>query len=102
MSHHNSSTGTADKASPNGVMRLAKLPKREIEALKQLPLLSARQRDAFKLIGKGMGKAELEARLGVTSNRVETRRLQIKKKSGLKSIRMLTRLAVMDQASPGE
>lgn len=96
MSHQKYSTRTASKVSTNAVMHLAKLPKRDIEALKRIPLLSARQREVFKLIGKGLGKAELQARLGVTSNTVETHRLQIKKKLGLKGAGMLTRLAVMD------
>ena len=96
MSHHKSNAGTADKESSNKVMRLAKLPKRDIEALKRIPLLSARQREVFKLIGKGLGKADIEVQLGINSNTVETHRLQIKKKLGLKSASMLTRLAVMD------
>ena len=96
MSHQKSSTGTANKVSTNNAMRLAKLPKRDIEALKRIPLLSARQKEIFKLIGKGMGKAELQAKLGVTSNTIQTHRLEIKKRLRLKSAGMLTRLAVMD------
>ncbi len=80
MSHHKSNADTANKVSTNKVMRLAKLPKRDIEALKRISLLSARQREVFKLIGKGLGKADIEVQLGFNSNTVETHRLKIKKK----------------------
>lgn len=71
------------------------LTRQDVTALDRLETLSKRESTVFRLIGKGMKKSDLAARLGLSGNTVETHRQNIRKKLRLKSGAAVVRLAVV-------
>lgn len=71
------------------------LARPDVNALERVALLSARERDVFKLIGRGIKKSDLATRLRLSGNTVETHRQSIRKKLRLKSGAAVVRLAVV-------
>jgi len=58
-----------------------------------LDVLSDREMDTFNLLGQGLNSAEIGKRLGISSNTVDTHRINIKNKLNLPSGRALIELA---------
>jgi len=59
-----------------------------------LSVLSDREFEVFQLVGEGLATREIGLRLHISGKTVETHRLRIREKLGLKSPAELTRYAV--------
>lgn len=64
-------------------------------ALEQLPLLTAAEREVFRLIGLGIAPPAMASQLGRKKSTIETHLRHIGQKLGLRGIQRLTRIAIL-------
>ena len=75
------------------------LPRQDVTALDRLEILSKRETTVFRLIGKGMKKSDLAARLGLSGNTVETHRQNMSQKLGLSGSHSLLKFAYENRSA---
>jgi DNA-binding NarL/FixJ family response regulator len=73
----------------------------ELGEWERFTLLSDRELEVFRLLGIGLKKAEIAARLGLSANTVETYRANIKQKLGIATGAELYRVAFLQFRNDG-
>src|SRR5262249_50743458 len=76
--------------------QLGQLLRAGSSAARPLDQLTERERDILKLVARGLSTKEIAARLDLSPRTVETHRANLMRKLGLRSVALLTQLALRE------